>query len=165
MSLPTQVSQRRQTTKSGRITGGEGLSRADECDSELHKPEREGGQFGLVVIIGAVTRRRSYKYRKYGRDQIGHREYVHVRCTKCGETKWVNYGNIKRGIAKGCRSCLQPKQFPTWFYARLQAAESRCTDPKHTAWGRYGKRGIEFRFATPTDACLWLIENLGMPEE
>lgn len=147
-------SPQRRTIRSGRIKGGEPLSRANENFYELQIPKCVGEVYGLAKVISPTVRVRG-----------SGRKYVYVRCVKCGREKWVMYSNIRRGISKGCRQCLQPKRFPTWFRRRVESARQRCTNAKHKAWKHYGGRGIEFRFNTVAEACLWLIENFGLPKK
>ena len=40
----------------------------------------------------------------------------------------------------------------------------RCRNPKDPRWQDYGGPGIEFRFDGPTACGLWIIANLGLPE-
>lgn len=156
MSSPTKASQRHQTTKSGRKTGGEPLSLAETWDYELHEPKIKGERYGLVEVCSPTVR-----VRLAGKEK---RRYVYVRCVKCKGEKWVMFDNIRRGIAKGCRSCLQPKRFPKWLYSRMEAMRSRCTNPKTDAYHRYGGRGIQFRFPSVADACLWVMANFSLDE-
>lgn len=157
MSSRTPDSLPHQTTLSTRTTAGEPLSNADNWGCELQRPDLKDQPFGLVIVTQATVRRRTHRGKT---GKLVYADYVHVRCTQCQREKWVHLGNIRSGQAKGCRECLQPKQFPSWFYDKVQAAMLRCTNPKHTAWPRYGGRGIEFRFPSVMDACLWLIQNL-----
>jgi peptidoglycan/xylan/chitin deacetylase (PgdA/CDA1 family) len=43
--------------------------------------------------------------------------------------------------------------------------KSRCTNPNHPSWPRYGGRGVEFRFADVETAAAWIAENLGLHAE
>lgn len=47
-------------------------------------------------------------------------------------------------------------------YRRMLGAYRRCKY-KSAAWVNYGGRGIEFRFATPVAAAVWVLDNLGPP--
>lgn len=38
----------------------------------------------------------------------------------------------------------------------------RCTNIKDAGYPNYGGRGIEFRFESVTEACLWIVDNLGL---
>lgn len=41
----------------------------------------------------------------------------------------------------------------------------RCTNPNAPGYCDYGARGIKFNFPSVLDGCLWVIENLGLPEK
>src|ERR1700738_834054 len=164
MSSNTKDSGQPRTTKSGRKLGGEPLSLAHKWDYESSRPERVGEIYGLVKIISPMIRVRTYEYKKYGRIYPGKREYVYVKCVQCGSKKWVMYGNIRRGISKGCRSCMQPKRFPTWLWMRMENKRQLCQNPKSDGWKHYGGRGIKFLFSTTTESCLWVLKNIGLKE-
>lgn len=44
----------------------------------------------------------------------------------------------------------------------MSAAQARCVNPEAQHFRHYGGRGIEFRFASPTEAALWIRDNLGL---
>jgi hypothetical protein len=48
---------------------------------------------------------------------------------------------------------------------RLTAATQRCTNPKDAGYANYGGRGIEFRFPSVTEACLWVMDNLELRKD
>lgn len=41
----------------------------------------------------------------------------------------------------------------------------RCSSPRDPNWPNYGGRGIEFRFDSVITGALWIVENLGLPED
>jgi hypothetical protein len=43
--------------------------------------------------------------------------------------------------------------------------KQRCTNPKDKGYKNYGGRGVEFRFASPLEAGLWIQANLGLDKE
>jgi hypothetical protein len=141
----------------GQKKGGEPLSRAKDWDYSLRKPEMVGKIYGLGKIISPIIHVRHTPARK--------REYVFIECIRCGTKKWILYDNLCRGIAKGCRKCLQPKRFPLWLYQRIQNKQQVCQNKENRAWKYYGGRGIEFRFSSVAEACLWIIKNLGIPPD
>ena len=83
--------------------------------------------------------------------------YVLCQCMGCQTIKWINYGNLRRGISKGCQHCSQPRKVPLWLDRRLTAAKQRCVNPDDPAYARYGARGIEFRFESVLEAGLYLL--------
>ena len=151
MSSPTTASQPPQTTKSGSATDGRfrsGLLPHNHSGS--HVPELVGHRWGLVELVSQeVHRVKGYRH-------------VQVRCTSCGTTKLVNYPNLLKGATKGCQSCSQKCGAPVWLLQRLEAARQRCTNPNDAGYGRYGNRGIEFRFPTVAQAAVWVMQNLGL---
>lgn len=143
------TSRQPQTTKSGsQASGGEPLSLADDWDYTLRRPELKGLRYGLAKITTSLVRVRIGKHLTRGKyPQTRH--YVRIRCMRCGARKWIMLGNLTRGISKGCRGCLQPKN-----------AQRRCNDPENANYERYGGRGIEFRFEDVSVACIWVVQNL-----
>ena len=154
---------RQQIICSGQIKAGEPLSRADDWAYELQRPKIMGEQYELAKIISPKIRVRERKRSTKGQKQYAY--YVYIECVQCGQKKWVLYGNLRRGISKGCRSCLQPKRFLMWLYQRIQGMEARCNNKNTWAWLHYGGRGIEFKFNSISEAYLWIQENLGIPED
>jgi len=76
----------------------------------------------------------------------------------CGTRKEVRADRLVRGATRSC-GCLRRDSArksnalshglcKTGAYRSYQAARTRCTNPKHVAWPRYGGRGIEFRFTS-----------------
>ena len=155
-----------QNMRFGQKQDGEPLSHADEWDYVLLRPDLRGRTFGLARIISKVVRVRSYtkRSRKYNGYETVSRKYVRIQCRKCGFKKWINLQNLQRGLSKGCRQCLQPKRFPTWLYGRMENKRQLCQNPKSSGWKDYGGRGIEFRFQSTTEACLWIVQTIGLPK-
>lgn len=115
-------------------------------------PAMVGRRFGWVEIVSPERRWKQ-----------GWRECrVLGRCTGCGTESWYYLANLTRGLSRGCQSCSKPKRVPLWLEKRMTAARARCTNPKDAGWPNYGARGIEFRFASVQDACIWVMENLGL---
>lgn len=46
-------------------------------------------------------------------------------------------------------------------YAIMNGARARCNNPNNAAYPNYGGRGIQFKFASPTDATKWALDNIG----
>lgn len=164
MSSPTPDSRPPRTTGSGRPKGGEPLSKAEDWDYQYRKPGIKGRRCGSVLVTSSTVRVREYTYTKRGKVYTGKREYVRVRCVRCASEKWVMRDNLFRGLAKGCRSCFQPKRFPTWLWQRLEGARQRCQNPNADKYADYGGRGIEFRFPSVSEACVWVIRTFGLPD-
>lgn len=89
---------------------------------------------------------------------------VLTECTGCGRDQWTYYDNLKRGLSRGCQACSQPKAIPHWLDRRLTAAKQRCENPNAPHFHNYGGRGIQFNFPSVTEAGLWILENLGIPD-
>lgn len=117
-------------------------------------PEMTGRLFGrLKVVSGEVVRKKA-----------GGKPHVLVECTSCGVRSLKDYTSLTKGSA-GCRSCSSPRQAPKWLVMRAISAKQRCTNPKDTAYGRYGARGIRFEFGSPTAMAVWVQEHLGLHPE
>lgn len=144
-------SQLQQITKSGSKTDGKFQSGKQHPRwSGSLAAEMEGHRFGLVELVSRTFERRK-----------GFR-YVKVRCTQCRTEKWISYDSLRTGRSRGCQSCSQKCGAPKWLLKRLEAARQRCTNPKDDGYSRYGARGIQFRFATTTEAAVWVMTNLGL---
>jgi hypothetical protein len=113
-----------------------------------------GKQYGHAVIISA-ERRWSESWNHC---------YVLTRCADCGREQWTDLGNLRSGRSRGCQSCsVPPPSYPKWLYKRVTDQKMRCTNPNHPNWENYGGRGITFDFPSPEAACVWIVENLGLP--
>lgn len=42
--------------------------------------------------------------------------------------------------------------------------QRRCNNPRASGYENYGGRGIEFRFSSPAECALWIVQELGVPE-
>lgn len=115
-----------------------------------YSPELVGKQYGWVKIISSEKR--------WGKNW--NHCLVLTECTGCRSVQWTYLDNLTRGKSKGCQSCSQPRRIPRWLDRRLTAAKQRCTNPKDQGYPNYGRRGIEFRFSSVTDAGLWVLHNL-----
>lgn len=89
--------------------------------------------------------------------------YIPCVCTHLGDCNRhvdVLYENLKKG-AKKCKHCRSRKV--KYAYKRITVcmadAKTRCKDPNHPAYERYGGRGIEFKFKGGADAAVWVQEN------
>lgn len=158
MSSPTKVSQRLRGISSTRWTAGAPSGTAPVNKSPSHRPDLVGLQFGSVKIVSPEVLWLGPK----------HRRFIHVicECETCGYRSVVSLSNLQGGRTKGCRTCNQPPPaYPAWLYARVQAQKARCDNPKNGMYPAYGGRGIEFRFSGVKAGTLWVIENLGVPED
>lgn len=158
MSSPTKGSPLRPDTSSTRRKAGAPLGTVPVNRSPSHRPDLVGLQYGSVKIISpdvlwlGPTRRR----------------FIHVvcECETCRYRSVVSLDNLQGGRTKGCRTCNQPPpEYPAWLYARVQAQKHRCDNPNNKQYPNYGGRGIEFRFAGVKAGTLWIMENLGIPED
>jgi hypothetical protein len=118
-----------------------------------YSQEIVGKQFGWVKIISR-EKRWSEKW---------NRCYVLTKCTGCGAVQWTDLGNLSTGKSKGCQSCSQPRRVPKWLDRRFTAAKQRCENPKDGNYKNYGARGIQFRFSSVMEACLYMIRENGLP--
>ena len=120
-----------------------------------YKPEMVGKQYGWVKIISPEKRwNKSWNHC-----------YILTECQGCGSVQWQERYNLLNGKSKGCQHCSKPRQIPLWLDRRLTAAKQRCENPKDAAYHNYGARGIRFRFASVTEAGLYLIRTYGLPEK
>lgn len=145
-----------QTTSSG-SRGNQGrypLDLPPLADHVSFNPAQVGQRFGWVEILTSE--------RRYTRGWSG--LYVAVRCVGCGASRWTCLSNLKRGISSGCQSCSQPRTIPLWLDRRLTAAKQRCENPSDQSWKNYGARGLRFGFNSVTEAGLWVVANLGLPD-
>src|SRR4051812_1932909 len=152
MSSRTKVSKQPPTTSSTPRKVGRPLGSVPSNKSPSVRPDLVGMRFGSVEITKPEV---GWKGKPYPR------MYVWVKCQTCPHEGAVLFTNLTGGRSKGCRACNQPKQFPTWLFARVQQQKNRCTDPSHEWWPSYGGRGIRFNFKSETEACLWIRDNLG----
>ena len=115
-----------------------------------------GKQYGHVKIVSPIVVASGKK--------AGHKSVI-VTCQGCGQTKWIFYGNLTRGLSKGCQKCSTiPRIVPLWLYKRLTAAKERCTNPNCKEYKNYGARGIKFNFVSVNEACAYIKDTLGIPE-
>lgn len=154
MSSPTTVSPPLLTTSCG-YKGNRGRYHSGKLPPAAHvsyKPEMVGTQYGWVTIINP-QKRWSHNWNHC---------YVETRCTSCGAQQWTSLSSLERGISKGCQQCSEKDKphIPRWLDRRLTAAKQRCTNPSDPQWPSYGGRGIEFRFSTPLEAGVWILENV-----
>lgn len=147
-----------QKTTSCGLKGNTTRYRSDSPPPAEHvsfAPEIVGRRYGHVEITSPEKR-----WKKGWREAR-----VLVRCTGCGQSFWAVLSNLTRGLSKGCQSCSTPTMpYPKWMDRRFTAAKQRCTNPKDKGYPNYGARGIEFRFAAVSQACLWMMETHGVPD-
>lgn len=145
-----------QTTASKQARVGARLGNVPVNRRPSSQPELVGKQFGNVMVISPDALWLGPK----------HRRFMHVlcECTKCGYRSMIDFQSLESGRSKGCRPCGNPRQVPAWLYARAANQKKRCNNPNDPRWRDYGGRGIEFRFSSPTEAALWVIKELGIPE-
>lgn len=129
-----------------------GIAPQNKLQSQL--PELKGKLFGcLMVVSGDIIRKKEHG-----------RPYLLTECTKCATQSLKEYTSLTKKLA-GCRRCSQPRRVPKWLYQRANSAKDRCVNPNSSSWIHYGKRGIEFRFSSPLDMALYVMENLGLHRE
>lgn len=91
-----------------------------------------GQQFGSWTVIG-------YSHAK------GARSIWNIRC-ECGETRQYDMQTLREGRSKscGCKSdcALRHGKSSQPIYQLWAGMITRCTNPNHTAFARYGGRGI-----------------------
>lgn len=118
-------------------------------------PEIVGLKYGHVEIVSSEKR-----WRKGWRDAR-----VLVTCNGCGQVFWILLANLTRGKTKGCQSCSTPAMpYPKWMDRRFTAAKQRCTNPSDPGFKNYGARGVKFNFESISAACLWLMQEHGIPD-
>ena len=127
------------------------LDSPPEADSTLSRPDIVGMRYGHVEIMDSRVL------------VVKRHPYVAVKCTGCGNAKWISLENLKSGKSKGCQACSQRRQVPEWLSKRLMAAKQRCENPNVRNWMDYGGRGIRFRFASVQEAGLYVIQEMGIP--
>ena len=149
---------RQRTTSYGpRCTGNVGrysLETPPDAEHVSFNREQVGKQYGWVKIISPE--------RRYTKGWS--RCMVLTECTGCGRKSWTYLSNMTRGKTKGCQRCSMRRAVPRWIDRRMTAAKQRCENPKDQNFKNYGARGIKFDFPSVTDACLYMVENFGIPD-
>lgn len=125
-----------------------------EADHVSCNQEQVGKRYGWLKILSPE--------RRYTKGWSGC--YVLTECTGCGRRSWTALASLMQGRTKGCQSCSQRRAVPLWLDRRFTAAKQRCENPKDRGFKNYGARGIRFDFPSVTDACLYMIENFGLPD-
>lgn len=154
MSSNTPGSQQRQIIKSGPSKVGCLSGSAHTTDTKSLRPELMGKRFGRVEVCSPEV-----IIRKKNKSQW---IYVNTVCVTCGRTATISLSNLQGGRTGGCRPCGQPARTPRWLTSRMASIRQRCTNPKDRRYMDYGGRGIEFRFKTVLEGCLWVQENIGL---
>lgn len=131
--------------------------RSPKNKSPSLRPDLVGQKFGSVTIVSPVV--------EWLGPKSSRRLHVRCECGTCGYRSIIAFSNLRGGRTKGCRACNQPKSYPDWLYQRCQAMRSRCNNKGDCNYERYGARGVEFRFKSPKSAAIWIIKNLGLPEQ
>ena len=157
MSSTTQDSAQLQSTSSKPKKVGAPLGTVPPNKSASSRPDLVGLQFGSVKVISEEMRWIGPKWKQ--------RMHCLCKCTTCGRESWIGYAVLVKGVSKNCRPCNQPVRFPKWLYARVNGMVQRCRNPKNHGFADYGGRGIEFRFASVSEGCLWIQSNLGLQRE
>lgn len=128
----------------------------------------EAAQSGAHLLRSGFDRTpiRVGKNNFFGKRYVGkrHRPYVLTQCTGCGRVQWTLLYNLTSGRSKGCQHCSQPRRVPLWLYQRIMWEKQRCENLKNTHYKDYGGRGIKFKFPSVLAAGLWVMQNLGIPE-
>ena len=158
MSSHTKGSQRLKAISSKRWTVGAPSGVVPVNKSASHRPDLVGKKYGSVEIISPDVLWLGQKQRRF----------IHVvcKCVTCGYRSVISLSNLEKGRTKGCRTCNKPApEYPMWLYQRVQAQKHRCTNSNSANWGAYGGRGIKFNFEGVKSATLWIMKNLGVPED
>lgn len=155
-SLPMMDSQQPQTTPSSSRgkRGQYSLGSPPPAAHISYKPEMVGEQYGWVRIVSPEKRW----------NKNWNQCYVLTQCQGCGTIQWQIFGNLRRGLSKGCQNCTQQRPIPLWLDRRLTAAKQRCENPNDPGYHNYGARGIKFDFPTVVEAGRYLIQEYGMPD-
>lgn len=156
-SSPTEDSQQPLATSFTRRKVGAPLGTVPTNKSPSHRPDLVGMRFGSVKIISPDVLWLGAKKRRF----------IHVvcECEKCGYRSVISLSNLESGRTKGCRPCNQPApEYPMWLYARVQAMRARCRNIRNAQYSRYGALGVEFRFEGVKAGALWIMQNLGIPQ-
>lgn len=125
----------------------------NKLQSEL--PELAGKRFGKLTVVTGEVIRRAVKERQIA--------YILVECD-CGKRSEKDYTSVVT-LKAGCRACGSLSGVPDWLLRRCSAVKDRCTNKKHTAYNRYGGRGIEFRFETSLAMAKWVMSALGVNKD
>ena len=118
-------------------------------------PEQVGTRYGWVTITNPE--------RRYNSGWSS--PYVLTRCNGCFSEQWQNLSSLSSGLSKGCQSCSQPLNPNAQIRRRMRGCRDRCVKPSDQNWGIYGGRGIQFNFASLSEATAWVAEHLGQPPE
>ena len=143
-------------TRSKRLRAGAPLGNVPKNKQPSCQPELVGQQFGSVKVISPDLFWLGRRERRF--------PHALCECVGCGYRAFISLASLRSGLSKGCRDCNQPRLVPKWLYARIHGMKQRCQNPKEKRFPDYGGRGIEFRFESQTIAGLWIVENLGIPE-
>lgn len=149
-----QDSSQPKTIKSGPKKAGRRLGSVPSNKLPSALLDLAGKRFGrLLVVTGEVVRKAP-----------GGKPHLLTECTTCGARSLKDYTSLQR-LQAGCRSCGSPRAAPKWLVMRAISAKQRCTNPNDSAYDRYGGRGIQFRFESPTAMAVWVQSNLGLHKD
>lgn len=144
-------SQRLPTTRFGCGTDGRFLSgEQHENWKNSLPPEEVNKQYGSWTVVSDQIQRRN------------RRIYALARC-RCGKEGWKFLESLQRGQSTQCHSCARRK-YPEMskdensLLRRCESASSRCQRTTDPSFQNYGARGIQFRFKSPREMCLYLLE-------
>ena len=156
MSSLTQELPLPQTTSLKPKKAGAPLGTVPANKSPSFRPDLEGQQFGNVMVVSPHVFWLGQRHQRH--------MHVLVECVTCGYRSVLQFSTLTSGASSGCKTCSRPRKIPLWLQARCANMVRRCRNPKDPRWQDYGGRGIEFRFDGPTACGLWIIANLGLPE-
>jgi hypothetical protein len=138
------------------MTAGRGLRKRRVGGDGLLAPELLGARFGSLTIVSREVQGASDKLR------------VLARCDRCSSEHWALFHNLRKRAESvaACPHCNPrlPVLVPPWLYQRVQSQMDRCNNPNSSSFGRYGARGIKFRFSSVNEAAHWVAANLGVPD-
>lgn len=101
------------------------------CLRKTNKQIEVGDRFGSITIVETRVA-----------TSIGH--IKHLGKCDCGTVKEFNDGSLKKGTSKSC-GCSKRKHMlsDSHIYRVWSSMISRCRNPNHHAFHRYGARGID----------------------
>ena len=121
-------------------------------------------KLGVAIRVSAIGRRAVRESCGYYRNNYSTWKRSPSRTR--GAMRWLRSARVGSQRAQTWPGRLQAlfksSGVPEWLLMRCRSAKKRCENPKDKHYGDYGGRGIEFRFASPTQMGLWIMADLGL---